>query len=185
MNQNHLSTSGEVWKPIPDYPGYEASTHGRIRSYWHNIYRGRYGQERILKPTVQRILKQCMAGGGYLVVALNRRQLKVSRLVLTAFIGPPGPGEQACHNDGNISDNRLPNLRWGSCKNNHADKLKHGTLQQGSRNGNAKLTVDIVKQIRTLYSTQVHTRNQIGEMFGISGENVGYIVHRRTWKHVP
>ena len=35
--------NNEIWKPIPGYEGYEASTLGRIRSL-------KYGKIRILKP---------------------------------------------------------------------------------------------------------------------------------------
>ncbi|MEA4884289.1 MAG: DUF5131 family protein [Clostridia bacterium] len=50
----------------------------------------------------------------------------VHRLVLTAFVRPPQPGEQACHRTGDPTNNALPNLRWGTQQDNWQDRIRHG-----------------------------------------------------------
>ena len=55
---------------------------------------------------------------------------------------------EGCHNDGNALNNNLNNLRWDTPKNNHADKVKHGTTNRGERCGTAKLTLEQVRAIR-------------------------------------
>jgi hypothetical protein len=50
----------------------------------------------------------------------------VHKLVLEAFTGQPRPeGMVCCHVNGNPSDNRLENLRWGTLRDNAADKRRH------------------------------------------------------------
>lgn len=102
----------EAWAPVADFPGYEVSNDGRVRS------RGVV----ILKPWLNR--------RGYLVVKLARDQRKhsrtVHRLVLAAFVGP-GDGLDACHGNGDRTDNRLANLRYGTRSDNIRDQVEHGT----------------------------------------------------------
>src|SRR5687768_5642863 len=107
----------ERWKSVPGFPGYEVSTEGRIRST-HN----RWGE---LKTP--RILRIGPNSQGYRTTILldregNRRTVKVHRLVLMAFVGPPPfPGAHGCHGDGDPAHNGCDNLRWDTrSKNSYA-----------------------------------------------------------------
>ena len=55
----------EVWKPIEDYPGYEVSNIGRVRSW---LGRGQYGK-RLQMPLVRKLYK-CKEG--YWILTLHR-----------------------------------------------------------------------------------------------------------------
>lgn len=69
----------------------------------------------------------------------NRDNWMISRLVLFAFVGPPPPGKPwALHEDDDPSNNTLPNLRWGSAKENKADSIRNGTAWMGGRRGRAQ-----------------------------------------------
>lgn len=57
----------------------------------------------------------------------NKRIVCVHILVLEAFAGPRPLGAEACHRNGNPSDNRLENLYWGSHADNMKDMTQHGT----------------------------------------------------------
>lgn len=46
----------------------------------------------------------------------------IHKLVLEAFVGERPSGMQACHGNGDKTDNRLVNLRWDTVKANHRDK---------------------------------------------------------------
>ena len=101
-----MSDSPEHWKPIPDFPGYEVSDQGHVRSL------------RILKPGIQT--------SGYYVVGLRGTSGKpqsklVHQLVLTAFAGPCPNGQECCHNDSDRTNNRLENLRYDTPSGNHRD----------------------------------------------------------------
>lgn len=114
-------SAAEVWKPIPGYRHYEASTQGRIRSWlgmgWHRR-RKPLEEPVILKPTPNY--------AGYMVVNLpvrrgQCRQRKVHRLVLEAFVGPPpSPKHHGSHMNADRSDNRLANLAWETQQQNNA-----------------------------------------------------------------
>lgn len=123
----------EVWKPVPEYEGiYEVSDHGRVRSLDHvGRYRDgtRLNRGRVLKPDAKKY------GHQYVNLSRDRRRAKayVHRLVLLAFIGPAPAGAEACHNDGNASNNRLDNLRWDTHSENNRDQVKHGTHPWASK----------------------------------------------------
>jgi hypothetical protein len=57
------------------------------------------------------------------------------------------------------------------------------TENRGEDNRNAKLTPDIVRQVRKLASWG-HTQREIGEMFGVSHNSIGSVLRGKTWSHV-
>jgi hypothetical protein len=107
--------------------------------------------------------------------------VKASQLVLDAFDKPkPFEGAEACHNDGDKSNNHYSNLRWDTHKGNHADTLIHGTRSRGERHGHAKLTVEQVKEIRTLSAM---TKTEIAARFNVSRGAVRGILTGKNWAH--
>lgn len=116
----------EVWRPIPDYDGYEASNLGQIRSL---SYR-KTGKPGVLKPAKN----NC----GYEMVSLpngkgGSRSKQVSRLVASAFFGPAPEGYEINHRNENRADNQLGNLeyvdrgtniRWGTAPLRRSQSLK-------------------------------------------------------------
>lgn len=120
---NHDTTSldGETWRPVPGFESwYEVSSLGRVKSL---------GTSRSHRP---RILRQNLKHNGYLSVCLYRgdcrqRRRMVHRLVLTTFVGECPDEHQACHRDGNGSNNHLLNLYWGTRSQNQLDTVTHGT----------------------------------------------------------
>lgn len=118
----------ERWLPIQGYEGcYEVSDLGRFRSL-DRIVPYSYGGTR---PVKGRPLKRHSDAGGYQIVILSRlgrrRTYLAHRLVLTAFVGPPADGIEACHNNGVRDDNRLINLRWDTRSANRMDAVRHRT----------------------------------------------------------
>ena len=127
----------EQWLDVVGFEGlYEVSNHGQVRSV-------KTGQ--IKKPTYSKHEKRFYLG----LWQNNKVKIcKPHRLVLEAFVGFCPQGMEGCHNDGNALNNNLTNLRWDTPKNNHADKVKHGTTNRGERCGTAKLTLEQVRAIR-------------------------------------
>jgi hypothetical protein len=168
----------ETWKEIPDHPGYEVSDHGQVRSYWRG---GRAGRQQVPVP---RLLKPVVNSHGRTKVHLgSQAQNKdVHVLVLLAFIGPPGPGQECRHLDGNKTNNRLSNLVWGTRKENAQDGVQHGTWA-GQNNGRATITEDTVRRIRAMSSSGMSHR-AIGRELNLPDLLVGRIVRRVSWRHI-
>lgn len=116
----------------------------------------------------------------------------VARVVLETHVGPCPPKMEACHNDNNPSNDKLTNLRWDTRKGNHADKLKHGTHNKGSRHNLAKVDEVDVMEIRRLYESELHlprygrkyTMQYLANMFGLDTTMISKIIKRQNWKHI-
>lgn len=81
-------------------------------------------------------------------------------------------------------DNRLcvnpDHLQAGTHKENTADMVSKGRSAYGERHGNVRVTVDIVRDIRTRgLSIRAYSRK-----YGIGVTTVHDIVHRKRWAHV-
>lgn len=164
----------ELWKPVVGYEGvYEVSDMGRIRGL-NRKCETRIVLGTILKPHIW---------NGYLRVVLrrggNRKTWAVHRIVLIAFAGPNPPLMEACHKNGIRSDNRLVNLRWGSRKENAADRVRHGTLS-GELNGFAKLTYENVADIRALLRDGT-PRSEVAKRYGVHKDTIRLIHLGKRW----
>ncbi|OCB56172.1 hypothetical protein A5722_14855 [Mycobacterium vulneris] len=119
----------EVWRSVPGYVGlYEVSDRGRVRSLGR-VRTDRRGRTYRRNP---KLLTLCPLKSGHPVVRLygrgtGPRTLRVHALVLAAFVGPRPDGLEACHGDGDPSNNHVDNLRWDTRSANVLDSVKHGT----------------------------------------------------------
>lgn len=114
---------GETWLPVVGYEGsYEVSSLGAVRSIDRIDNRGSRALGRRLRPDA--------TASGHLRVTLSRdgktRRFFVHRLVLWAFVGCTPPGMEACHNDGDPTNNAVSNLRWDTKSANAQDRRRHG-----------------------------------------------------------
>lgn len=167
----------EIWKAIPDFDGYEASSLGRIRSYWgkrNRMYLGR-------KRTDPIMLNQHANFHGRLMVCISRNskpyRRDVHRLVAQAFLGV----SPLCtrHINGNHLDNRIENLVYGTLKENQRDRVAHGTSNRGERNGRGKFKEEDVRRIRELGKTV--TQTAIAKQYGVHQSAICNILRRRNW----
>lgn len=113
----------ELWRPIPSWPAYEISNHGRVRRT--TPYRStRVGK--ILRPYLNK---------GYFAVRVNvsgRRQARtIHSLVAEAFIGPRPDGAVINHKDTCKTNNRVDNLEYTTSAANAAHAQAHGLYPSG------------------------------------------------------
>jgi hypothetical protein len=153
----------EQWKRVKGYDKYEISDQGRV---WSE-YRGK-----LLKPTRER--------SGHHHVMLHRRESprewlpKVHLLVLESFAGPRPEGMIGLHLDGDLGNNELSNLKWGT----------RAALT-------AKLTEQNVISIRERYAkgkvNKAHkvTLKELAREFGVTHPTIQRVVKRKTWRHLP
>ena len=158
----------EQWKDVVGFESiYKVSDHGNIRS----IKSGK-----LKKITTDKTTKR-----PFLNLWKNNKQfvVRVHKLVMEAFVGKRPEGMECCHNDGNAFNNHIDNLRWDTPKNNHADKVKHGTTNRGERSVKAKLTLEQVRSIRKDNRLQ----RLIAVDYKIAESMISRIKNGVRWKH--
>lgn len=166
----------ELWRPIPGYSNYEASSLGRIRSL-----RGKRNSNGTFRPG--RMLK-IFLHNGYPVLRIwndgKAKSFKVHRLMMFAFYGVSTL--HVNHKNGIKTDNRLENLEYVTpAENNrhaYAIGLKHAA--KGESNPNAKLTSEKVKEIRS--STKTH--KELAQIYGVDKSIIHDVKTYKSWKHV-
>jgi len=133
------------WRDVVGWEGwYQVSDTGAVRSVNRTVV-FKDGRVRDYDGVV---IAQYKDKAGYPKVTLNAnkhdRRVHVHVLVAAAFIGPRPPGKHVCHGDGDKTNNRRRNLRYGTAVENAEDTRRHG----GWARPNRKLTDAQVQEIR-------------------------------------
>ncbi len=165
----------EEWRPVADAEGYEVSSRGRVRSWRaHNGKRRRAVKVLSPSPDSDGYLEGIFSTGS------RKRKYKVHVEVLKAFSGHRPEGYVAAHNDGNRQNNVISNLRWTTPKGNSEDRTRHGNDLQGERHPDAKLTEDLVREIRASSLTGEEWARRLNmRRCSINKARAG-----TSWKHV-
>jgi hypothetical protein len=169
---------------VPDFPGFRVGTDGSI---WSRMGRGGRGLTPLLK-TWRRIRRKADTNG-YVTVKLHWRgqvlREKLHRLVLLLFVGPcPPDKDEAAHENGVRTDNRLSNLSWKTRLENAADRIRHGNQMHGEGHASAKLTEAIVYRMRQLYAAGIEDSVSLSRLYGVSQYAAYSAVVGKTWRHV-
>jgi hypothetical protein len=168
----------EDWVPIMDYEDYyQISSFGRVKSL--KRFAGNW-------TTKEMILQH--SNGKYPQInlkvnnSLDRRL--VHRLTALHFVENPNNFDIVHHIDRNPRNPMAINLKWVTQSQNCRDSYACGNKsQKGEDNNQAKLTKEIVKEIRLYYLENNHlSYKEVGGKFGISGGHVKDIVTYKSWK---
>lgn len=169
---------GEIWKDIPGYEGiYQASQLGRIRSVdrFDSIGRSIKGK----------VLSYAFCGDDYQGVALcsnaKAKTKYIHHLVYFTFFESIPKGMEVCHNDGNKENNNIGNLRLDTRKGNEKDKIAHGTITYGERNGCHKIKEKEVIDIRERYAAGGITMTKLAEEYDVQVSQISRIINRKRW----
>ena len=138
----HLPTA-EVWKDIPEFPRYQVSNFGRVKSIdWH--IKRKDGNDHFRKGTM---LKQALDTAGYNQVHLVQndgvRILLVHRVVALVFLDNPDNKAQVNHKNGIKTDNSLDNLEWVTKDENTQHAVKTGLIKRGAQLNYSRLVINL------------------------------------------
>jgi hypothetical protein len=159
---------GELWRPTR-YNEYFASSLGRIR--------GPQGT----------LLKLQNHNQGYKSVGVRGVTILVHILVCEAFHGPRPDGMDVAHGDGVRTNNRSDNLRWATRVDNFRDKREHGTWPVGpglvgEANGNSRLTLEQVREIRAVVQRPRGTQKRLADHYGVRSTTIASVWNRMFWQ---
>ncbi len=153
----------ELWIPVIDWPNYEVSNLGNVRS----------SRGPISTFLIDGYLSFNVSAG------IKRKSLRVHREVLRSFTQDQ-PGMLSLHENGNRQDCRLDNLYWGDYLQNEEDKRRHDRQLLGERHHQAKLTESDVEEIRSSSDTGI----SLAKRFKVSMQVISNVRRRKTWRHV-
>lgn len=172
------------WKDVKGYEGfYQISNSGIVKSLggWCGTAKRK-----------EKIRSTSLTHDGYVKVRLihqgKDKTMRVHRLVAEAFIPNPENKDTVNHIDGNKQNNIVSNLEWANRTEQmiHAYKLGLKTSRIGSKNSNAKLTDEQVREIRKLYVPQSKEFGTValGKKYGVTNRVIGLIVNGKAYKNV-
>jgi HNH endonuclease/NUMOD4 motif len=162
----------EEWRTVAEFPDYEVSTLGRLRS---------------LKSGEAKILSGTIGTHGYTAFILRKAdnpkpyRRTLHRLMAVAFLPNPLGLSDVAHQDGDPSNRALSNLRWSTHRDNQLDMRRHGTMQDGEKCCTAKLTqeqaLEIILRVRA-----GEKQNAIAAEYRLSKAQICRIVNGSRWK---
>lgn len=179
----------ENWKDISDYPGYQVSDQGNVRSFWerHRIP-GKHGGTYRKRVSSPHDLPQSDDGNGYMKVYLNNGSgkktcVKVHRLVAQEFIPHDISDDTVDHikpgREGKL-DNSVGNLRWIPRAENIQKAYRDGVCDERIRNQRKPI---IAIDLRTGDERYFESIGQASEELGVDRSSISHVLncdHDRT-----
>lgn len=163
-----LNNHDEIWKSINDYPSYEISNKGRVRSINRLDCIGNYRTGGIIKQKYQ--------NNGYKSVTLaingasKRKTITVHRLVAKAFIPKIKDKNIVHHIDHDKTNNILDNLQWVNNSENIRYAYKAGRIikKYGIDANRTKLTKEDILEIKKMRFEDGLSLKEIADLYNIS-----------------
>lgn len=157
-----------AYKILSGYEKYVIFDDGRIWSRSKHVF---------MKPSLNT--------DGYPQTMFNRKSKTFHILIAKAFVSNPNKYKEVNHIDGNKANCHYKNLTWctrgQNIKHAYKNKLRNSI---GSINASSKIVPWQVKAIRFLYANYSYTQKMLGEFYGVSQTQIGYIVNGKSWKHI-
>lgn len=122
---------------------------------------------------------------GYGVITLDGRQREVHHLACIAWHGPRPTGMQAAHgpchttlcwNGAHVS--------WEPPSINSAHRRRDGTAHWGALVNGAKLTDEIVLEIRKRWNLGGITHTELARQYAVSRPSISNILAGKVWRHL-
>lgn len=168
---------GGEWREHHDAPGYYFSSCGKAA----RVTTRKGGN-------IVTILKGCSSGLGYRAISHpigggRYGRIYIHRAVCYLFNGPPAvAGLCVRHLDTNMHNNRASNLAWGTALDNAGDAKAAGKTPAGERNPMAKLSREMVHEMRLARRERGLTFKQLASDYGVSKMTAYRAVTEQSWK---
>lgn len=148
------------WRDIPGFEGlYKVSSEGEVFSIRN---------DRLLKPWKH--------PRGYLAFNLGQtKKFTAHTLVMLAFVGPPPPEMEVCHNNSIKTDNRLENLRYDTKSGNRKDIV----YQRGENHSQSVVSESTVLKIVEMGRSV--NPSKISKALSVSRGVVNQVLRGETW----
>jgi hypothetical protein len=117
-------------------------------------------------------------------ITINGKSFTLTRVVYELYKEDSPKNLFVCHSCANLLCINPDHLYTGTSAENGRNLKRRNLQPKGSRAGNSKLNETQVMKIRDLLIQGKLTFGQIGEMFGVSFQNIRSINDGRTWTHV-
>lgn len=118
------------------------------------------------------------SNSGYGRFKINRKLESPHRVSYQIHYGKITDNSMVCHTCDNRSCVNPNHLFLGSRSENMIDASKKGRMPH------AKLTPDLVRQIRKLYSTGNYSQKTLAKMTGVHDGTISYVVNNKSWQWV-
>ena len=161
----------EIWKPVPDYPAYEVSNFGRVKSF-----KGKTPRIRVPNANLKGYLCHCLCKNG------KQKTFTVHRLVARLFVPNPLDKPEINHKDGHRLNNHVSNLEWCTSSENQRHAYDTGLQKSGEDFYKAKLTAEQVQYIRA--NPDNLTTIALSKIFGVRCTSISNIQRGKSYKQV-
>ena len=175
-----LSISSVEYREVVGFPWYRVGTDGSV---WSRYRRGKSSNT---SETWKKIktTKRC---DGYCYVNLSpgRNRFYVHALILITFVGERPPNMDVLYGDGQPTNNRLDNLRYGTRAENCADTKRHGRGNAGEQHYGSKLRALDAAAARTMYARHLGQWSVVkflARWFNVSSATIYDVVNGKTWR---
>ena len=113
----------------------------------------------------------------------NGRNVKANRFAYELWKGPIPPDMCVRHTCDEPSCVNPEHLLLGTQQDNMRDKVERNRQAKGEKNGSAKLTEDIVREIRILRGFDFTTA-ELSNTYKVNKSTILRILSREKWKHI-
>lgn len=177
-----MATSVPIkYRDIPGFTGYRAGSDGTIWSCLKPVG-DRWNGQRKREPIGEwkQLAPDLRKEDNRKRYTLRRDDGKLirkygSHFVLFAFNGPQPSELEACHENGDCTNDSSGNLRWGTHQSNLADKVAHGTHIAGENHPRAKIKDS---DIQIILSRKGEMLKDIAKDYGVSPQRIFQIQKR-------